>query len=647
MQLYSRFTGVDLSENKITGTLSSNYQTPSKSIDMSINCLSGATPSSVRHTNSSVSVVAGNLFACPSLNSDSGSSKVSCGSQNYDSSVYTWLGTAAGVAVVLVLVSWKCNSPTASRVKKLVLEWMRASHHHLPLSLTSTKLSLSNPLPHTTRAIEVLDRVSSMSVVLAAVFVLVVMMAYVGLKGMHINAVYQVQYLYTVTAAFFTGSSAAALVWIFILISGALVVMACVRSRPLIVSPEIGTVHRVEYSDTLDTGYQAYQDLLQRLASQSTVVVTMAALAFAVNYGFVMIVNFGHPSNLSATQFAFTLLKLIFGSFLVPISSKLIRREYRAVYSMTMKIVVTTAAPAVAVLLVSPLCLYYRIRPKQISDTYMSATFSCGVNELAEGTCLPSTVPVSVSFTPVWNYSYQCSSSFLVSYLPNFTYLYLINGIIMPLTYFMMTIYSSSTISFPLVEYLLELSSAGDKAPFSSIFAISSNIQESHSSSSSQVDSHSDKSDASSRDPMTKSTIDTRTSSSSSAAARSRYDVEVSDLMSGTCVDITLLLTFGLASPLLAIPICFSIVINSLLLRLALGRYIVIVSDAIGQAACYQKLERAFQGTWKDLSGTITTTFVIIIIDITITIISIRLMGSHEYIYRHILVTVCPRYDWR
>jgi hypothetical protein len=71
--------------------------------------------------------------------------------------------------------------------------------------------------------------------------------------------------------------------------------------------------------------------------------------------------------------------------------------------------------------------------------------------------------------------------------------------------------------------------------------------------------------------------------------------------MPDLCVDITLLLTFGLASPLFAVIVACSIIINTLLWRLAVGRYITIVSKATCSRACYEKLERAFEDEWRCL----------------------------------------------
>ena len=630
MQLYDKFTNVSLSGNKITGTLLDNYQPPSYAIDMSVNRLSGPLPLSLRDTNSSVYVVSGNLFGCPILSNDlanQGVSDVSCGSQSLDFSVYTWLVSAV-TTVTLILGLLMYNSTRVVLLKSRVLVWMKASYHHIPSIANSNRAQSSYSLMHTVRAVKVLESVSSMSVVVLVILVLVVMMAYTGMKTRRVNSVYQVQYLYTVTAAFFVGVSPAVVVWIFVVVSGSIVGILCVRSRPLAVSSllENETINRVDHDDSNDTDYQEYRDSLQKLALQSSVVITIIAIALAINYGFVKTIYFSQLSNLAATQFIFTVIKIIFNSIVVPLSSKLIRREYRSVYSMTMKILVTTAIPALAVLIGSPLCLYNELLPTAITDTYISMKgYSC----YGSG-CRVTTEPVTTSFIPPWNYSYQCSSSFLVSYLSNFVYLYTINGIVMPLIHFIiMSIYSSWPNSTLLVGQ--------------SVFAVP-DINDSSMSSQSQVEmsvmsnlvhDHSDSGSTSKSESVTVNSPRVTLSKSDD------FTIDISDMIPSTCVDITLLLTFGLASPLLAIPISFSIIINTLLLRLALGRYIVVVSSATGQAACYQKLESAFQDAWKGLSGTTVIITITIIAIITIITVTIRFMGNHECIRRSVLVTVC------
>jgi len=96
-------------------------------------------------------------------------------------------------------------------------------------------------------------------------------------------------------------------------------------------------------------------------------------------------------------------------------------------------------------------------------------------------------------------------------------------------------------------------------------------------------------------------------SSSSTTLSAAKYtveDIEVVRMMPNLCVDITLLLTFGLASPVLAVMISCSIIVNTMLWRLALGRYMIIVTKTIGSHACFDKLERAFVDEWRCLPRT-------------------------------------------
>ena len=84
--------------------------------------------------------------------------------------------------------------------------------------------------------------------------------------------------------------------------------------------------------------------------------------------------------------------------------------------------------------------------------------------------------------------------------------------------------------------------------------------------------------------------------------ATEKFKIDISLLMPSLCVDITLLLTFGLASPLLGVIISCSIVTNVFLFRLAVGRYIGIVSKALGSGACNELLESAFGDQWRCLT---------------------------------------------
>jgi len=86
-------------------------------------------------------------------------------------------------------------------------------------------------------------------------------------------------------------------------------------------------------------------------------------------------------------------------------------------------------------------------------------------------------------------------------------------------------------------------------------------------------------------------------------ATAEKFRFDVSLLVPSLCVDITMMLTVGLASPLLSVVIACSVITNVFLFRLALGRYMGIVSKALGTGACHELLESAFGDQWRCLSS--------------------------------------------
>jgi hypothetical protein len=103
-----------------------------------------------------------------------------------------------------------------------------------------------------------------------------------------------------------------------------------------------------------------------------------------------------------------------------------------------------------------------------------------------------------------------------------------------------------------------------------------------------------------SNNPSTDSSSEIRISDSTPQLDK-KYAMDVEDLIPSICYDITVFLTFGLASPLLAVIITCSTISKVFVWRLAIGRYISVVSKAIGEAGCYEQLEAAFECSWECL----------------------------------------------
>ena len=598
IQLYRNFSNIDLSFNKLTGTLIDSYQPPSTFINMSVNRLSGNIPTIFRTTNTTLNVINGNLFQCPLLEQDialTTTSNISCGSSNLNNAFIAWLVLFSISMVLLIGYLWYGS------MKDILRLWWNTSYHHI--SSAKQTSSISDSLFHTIRTISSIEYICSTSIVLTVFYILVVMMIYIALKvgNSHFRySVYQVQYLYTTTAAYLTGVGPSIAIYIFVTLSGLTVVLLCIGS----VNALNGNldIKRIES----DKGVIVFKDRYQKYFFQIVLTCMLSAAALGINYGFVRIIYFKKPHNLSAIQFSFALIKFILTTIIVPYASERLSKSSRAVYTLTMTVVVNIVAPGIAVLLASPLCLYYSISKASITDIYPIKQYSY---HQTAGNYVSYLVPVTTSFTPEWFYSYQCSSSFLSSYLPPFIYLYILNGITSPaINFVVMMLYSVKCNSYvekitKLIKPILSNLVVKDFVRTNEIFAVSNDsdvataiamemsVVPSRITTPGVIDSMKDYDGSISNE--------TRSVSISNSA---EYDIDVSDLVPKVCVDIMYMLTFGLASPLLALVISLSVVVNAIMLRLEVGRYISIVSMRIGFAACSQRLEAAFSDAWLCLS---------------------------------------------
>ena len=598
------FDSVDLSSNKLSGTLLETYQVPSSSLNLSINLLSGEIPSRLRVSRASLNVLEGNIFGCPILHNDINSKETACGSTNLEYPFIAWL--VMSVAVLIAFICVYCSRTIiAVRMQQHVLEWWG----------TARQQRGSKELYQTMATITFLESTCSMVIIISVLFVLGVMMSYICMKsqsGSHSNSLYQVQYMYTTTVAYTTGKTPTVLTWMFVTLSGLVVTVLCVSRRPLKTNKDLHQAKRIDNNDASDGVdiYQNYEDGIKSIVVLFVVEVIVSAIAIGVNIGFVRI-YFSKPSNLTAVNLAFAIIKSLVSAIVVPFSSKLVPKSSQQSHAVLMSVMVNVIGPGLAVLISSPLCLFDFIHKQSVSASYQYPTYQYA--SLANSTLYSATSTI----TPEWFYSYQCSSSFLTSYLPNFVYMYIISGILSPLFNLVAMILLSSGIAakytttkqrqslFGYLNYVLQL--IDDKLRVGKIFYIDSKAPLDVIPVFASLSSLTLSSSLPSSPPPTvemsirNSTLDTSRIIDTSSNNGSDYDINVREMMPSLCVDITMLLTFGLASPLFAVIVSCSIIINTLLLRLALGRYISVVSKAVGSDGCYEKLERAFESEWRCL----------------------------------------------
>ena len=554
---------------------------------MIVNRLSGYVPTAIIDANpaTTVNIIQGNLFGCPLLRNDISSKETSCGSSNLEHPFLAWLVLVSITSVLMMVVRYS-RADIVVRIRQHIHEWRETSCRYLsPKADTSD----DNGLYHTNCAMKCLEYACSMSIILTTFFILIVMVSFIAIKlhdTSRVNSLYQIQYLYTTTAAYFIGEIPTVLLWLYVSVSGLMAAVSIATSS----RTYLPRAPRNKNDTNDDAKMIDYRGAIRAIASRLVVGIIVTLIALVINYGFVRIVYFSNTTNLSLVNLAFAIIKSVYSSTIIPYSSKLVPKSSLQVHMVMISIVVNVISPGLVVLLSSPLCLYYKLKPTSITAFYVYTSYSC-----INGECKSRPMDASSTITPQWFYSYQCSSSFLTSYLPNFVYLYIINGIISPSFDILAMILSSTGTAARCRAYLQSVSASCsvlfniyDMVAVGRVFLVadkSSSVSEP-----SNVEMH---------------VLDDKNTAhriTTVFSAADQYGINVTKLLPSLCVDITLLLTFGLASPLLAVVISYSIIINTLLWYIALGRYIAIVSKESNSSTCYDHLEIAYKDTWRCLS---------------------------------------------
>ena len=612
IQKHTLFNTVDMSSNKLSGTLSDLFHPPTILLNITKNRLSGKPPTLLLNSfaNLTLNVLEGNLLGCPALENDVNKAKVTCGSTAVDISFASAAITFIFVMILLLLAWRKQDTFILIHIKRELLKWWKDYYRYLSLpSNASHKEILS--LYHTRNALNILEQACSTSLVILAFYLFVILMTYLGMKTIAGKdyAMYEFQYLFASTASFFHGEGAAACIWIYLTISSTIIALFLTTSRPLgLMAAKSGLQDATRVKSDDELAGVDYIDYTKKVITQVLAEILVMVVVFVINLGYLYIVFFIQPPFIDLINFIYAFIKFIVINNFIPSVTKLIRKNSRAIHFVIMIMMVNVVVPGLAVLIESPLCYYDKFyRPKVfVSYDYPETQYSLD----AEGTGIVKLVYKTAidTITPRWFYSYLCSSSFLNSYLTNFVFYYSINSIV-PLFNFISMLIPARFLDKAVKGQEKNIFNIIDDTEVDSPSVELTNINIQQSSK--------QQSDVEKIDQSTKQQTDVEQSDQSvrienngttendddnKTSRDNEYLIDVSNLMPNLCVDVIIFLTFGLASPLLAILITLRIFINTILWRIALGRYVSIVSKKFSLNACYEKLEYAFNDEWRCLA---------------------------------------------
>jgi hypothetical protein len=421
------WANLDLSYNRLTGSLpSGNGTSPyssSSALSLENNRLSGRMPGALRHV-TNVSVLESNLFSCKADRSDlprhdKYRDKYGCGSVTFDDAVYVWLALACAVAVAsVVLLSGKLK---VDFVQLLLQGWWVAS--------------TAGGAPHLA-AVHVMVRVvCQVAVVCAGYAVLVLLPMYAVCSAMY--GTYTHQYAWTLSAAYLSGSTAFA--WestclaVLVVLAFSTTAHAWRNSRT---KPVSNTAELPE-----DTGLSS-----TRFGVYCSVVVLNFVIVLGVNTAYVIIALNQNGIALTLAQIALALFKVAFNSACSPVlmrwaCQRFLGRQPSAPSYVTLQLFVSVVnnilVPCLVVAVISPSCFYNVFNKANEVHSHFKYAGECTDVELTSTStveCRNSDLHLALtSYAPPFEYSYECSSSFITYYSPAFVIMCMVAGFGIPL----------------------------------------------------------------------------------------------------------------------------------------------------------------------------------------------------------------------
>ena len=423
-QTSGKFTSLDLSSNKLSGTLSPHYRQDvnGSELDLTLNRLSSSIPSTLYFA-TGVNLLQGNLFTCNSKSKphyDPNRNDYVCGSDNFDTALIL---TVSIIALSLLAAIW-CYIYYYDFISQQLQSYN---------TFTSVILSHKYQFDNVAFAVQQEHRTAVYFSLVSVFFVCFVLILYVSIKSADTSSLlystHTSQYTWVTSAVYMHGIVPAMLVCLFL--------WACASSawnffhfRCSYYSEEISEVNHVPKS------YWKWLLTATCLLLHCTVMV-------AVNVSYVFALFLGTSgSNLIFLQLLLSVFKLVWNFVFIRWTVRMLtlRRSIANLCTLFMTLFTFLASPLLATIFTDVDCF----RLVVVGEPVVTSSFNvfqytcellCTNSALCANYCQFSSIEsrtVYTTVTPPWLYSYQCSSAVLVNYIPVLLMVQTISGIGMP-----------------------------------------------------------------------------------------------------------------------------------------------------------------------------------------------------------------------
>jgi hypothetical protein len=455
-----QFVQLDLSSNKLSGTLSAGFMLNSNDtdIDLSVNRLSGDSPV-VFMVAENVNILDGNLFQCTDGTKpkyDPNSEQYVCGSSDFDEALIVYiailvvalLGLGGGYIIATSLLEWAREIPSQA-----LLHQLHRSGHTI-----DRFRQFSVVIGNMTRWLS--------SVVVG--YVCISMVFYIIVKEAATLARYysthEYQYAWVTTVAFLHGLAPATASIVFMVVSvGTLrwlidsAVHDETNKKPLVaaVQPK-QSLTKLQISEAVNgesrptaTKSEGYQTFAVAAVHVLVVLIVHMTITITINVVYVYALIKGvSPAALLVLQILLSLFKLSWNQFYVHrgfVLRMAVSSSRLMLCQCFMTLFTFLVSPVIATFFLDYTCFRYVILGQPaVSSSFLVVPFTCVVDcemdEYGEGFCFndcgiayDNLVTAYSSVVPSWLYSYQCSSSILTNYVPVLLFAYGLSGIVFPM----------------------------------------------------------------------------------------------------------------------------------------------------------------------------------------------------------------------
>lgn len=507
----------------------------------------------------------GNSFQCikaPS-NDPYGASYI-CGSDDLNKSLFIWLAAASACVTVVAYLAY-----TAHHSKRSVVVGKNDGNDGERPSLASeivrtlstwwrTTLD-SDRNKNCTKFITILNRGVRTTAVVWIFYTVICLSAYLVMKLADdvapSTSTESFQYMWTASSAHLHGIAPAVLMIVFACTSVAWATISFVDVKDDQNAVAIEQIHAQKSTSGAQEGFVGVCSFV--ICSSLTVCrgYSLAILLHLMNFVMMVSVNAAYVtssflglSSLYAVlvQIALSTFKVAWSYLYIPWAVQAIRSgSYSGIHELGMNMFNFVGGPVLASLSTSPSCMYYvfkALTPIQSSYSYTvpvspvcSSKYTVddnGSNKSAVTTCVSeyATYVEQTILQPPWTYSYQCGSSIITLYSPVLIYIYTTAGLVLPSVVLIAALIPPHTLKAYLPKIVFKhLLWKIVKDPY---------------------------------DPGEDS-------------SKPRRVFEGRRIVARIILDFGVLLTFGLANPLLATVIFVKVCVQLVFWKLLLGRYLV------------------------------------------------------------------------